>query len=120
MVRCVQDASSLHDFLREQRLPLSFLKLVDEWYVPLAGRIAKHRDDAGRPLLIGINGSQGSGKSTLAALLTELLTKHFGLKTIDLSIDDFYLSREARLALAGRSRAQAGGHGGNGFQSARV
>lgn len=85
-----------------QRLPLSFLKLVDEWYVPLAGRIAKHRDDAGRPLLIGINGSQGSGKSTLAALLTELLTKHFGLKTIDLSIDDFYLSREARLALAGQ------------------
>lgn len=98
----MQDASSLHDFLTEQRLPLSFLKLVDEWYVPLAGRIAKHHEAAGRPLLIGINGSQGSGKSTLAALLTELLAKNAGLKAIDLSIDDFYLSREARLALAGQ------------------
>jgi len=102
MVRYVKDASSLHKFLAEQCLPLSFLKLVDEWYEPLARRISKHHEAAGRPLLIGINGSQGSGKSTLAALLTELLTKHFGLKTIDLSIDDFYLSREARLALAGQ------------------
>jgi D-glycerate 3-kinase len=93
-------AGSLHDFLKAQRLPLSFMKSVDEWYSPLAARLARHHDAAGRTLLIGVNGSQGSGKSTLAALLTELLTKTFGLKTIDLSIDDFYLTREARLALA--------------------
>ena len=98
----MKSASTLHHFLAEQHLPLTFLKLVDEWYLPLAGRIAKHHADAGRPLLIGINGSQGSGKSTLAALLTELLTKKFDLKTIDLSIDVFYLTREARLALAGQ------------------
>lgn len=81
-------------------MPLSFLKTVDEWYMPLAGRIAKHHDAAGRTLLVGVNGSQGSGKSTLAALLTKLLAQEFGLRAIDFSIDDFYLSRESRVSLA--------------------
>ena len=81
-------------------MPLSFLKTIDEWYLPLAGRIAKHHDAAGRTLLIGVNGSQGSGKSTLAALLTQLLAQEFGLQAIDLSIDDFYLSRQSRVSLA--------------------
>jgi D-glycerate 3-kinase len=97
---CMDRSDKLHSFLKEQRLPLSFLKTVDEWYMPLAGRIAKHHEAAGRTLLIGVNGSQGSGKSTLAALLTQLLAKEFGLKVIDLSIDDFYLSRQSRVSLA--------------------
>ena len=100
MVPCMDRNDKLHSFLKEQRLPLSFLKTVDEWYMPLAGRIAKHHEAAGRTLLIGVNGSQGSGKSTLAALLTQLLAKEFGLKAIDLSIDDFYLSRQSRVSLA--------------------
>lgn len=90
----------LRNFLKEHCLPPSFLKTVDEWYRPLAGRIAKHHDAARRTLLIGMNGSQGSGKSTLAALLTQLLSIEFGLQAIALSIDDFYLSRESRLSLA--------------------
>jgi D-glycerate 3-kinase len=100
MVPCMVRNDKLHCFLKEQRLPLSFLKTVDEWYMPLAGRIAKHHEAAGRTLLIGMNGSQGSGKSTLAALLTQLLAKEFGLKAIDLSIDDFYLTRQSRVSLA--------------------
>jgi len=102
MVLRVKRDNNLHNFLKEHRLPLSFLRLVDAWYLPLAGWIAKHHDAAGRTLLIGMNGSQGSGKSTLAALLTELLAKNLGLRAVALSIDDFYLSREARLALAGQ------------------
>ena len=100
MVVCVASNRKLQEFLKEHGLPQSFLKTLDEWYIPLAGRIAKHHDAAGRTLLIGVNGSQGSGKSTLAALLTQLLAQGFGLKAIDLSIDDFYLSRDARLSLA--------------------
>jgi D-glycerate 3-kinase len=92
----------LHNFLKAHCLPQSFLKTVDEWYVPLAERISKHHAAVGRTLLIGVNGSQGSGKSTLAALLTQLLVNNFGLKTIALSIDDFYLSRQSRLSLAGK------------------
>ena len=83
-------------------MPQSFLKTVDEWYVPLAERLAKHYAVVGRTLLIGVNGSQGSGKSTLAALLTQLLVNNFGLKAIVLSIDDFYLTRQSRLSLAKR------------------
>jgi len=100
MVLRVKTDRNLHNFLKEHRLPLSFLRSVDEWYVPLAEWVAQHHDAASRTLLIGVNGSQGSGKSTLAALLTQLLAKNFGLKTIALSIDDFYLTREARLSLA--------------------
>jgi len=99
-VFCVASNRNLQKFLKEHSLPLSFLNTVDEWYMPLARRIAKHHAAADRPLLIGVNGSQGSGKSTLAALLTQLLAQEFGLKAIDLSIDDFYLSRESRLSLA--------------------
>ena len=91
---------NLYNFLKQHRLPLSFLKTVDAWYLPLAERLAKHHDAARRTLLIGVNGSQGSGKSTLASLLVQLLAKNFGLKAVDLSIDDFYLTREARLSLA--------------------
>ncbi|MEN8206622.1 MAG: hypothetical protein ABFS24_11485 [Pseudomonadota bacterium] len=76
------------------------MKTVDEWYMPLAGRISKHHVAVSRTLLIGVNGSQGSGKSTLAALLVQLLVKNFGLKAIALSIDDFYLTRQSRLSLA--------------------
>jgi D-glycerate 3-kinase len=92
----------LHNFLKEHCLPQSFLKTVDEWYVPLAERISKHHAAVGRTLLIGVNGSQGSGKSTLAALLKQLLAENFGLKAIDLSIDDFYLTRQSRLSLANK------------------
>ena len=83
-------------------MPLSFLKTVDAWYMPLAEQISKHHAAAGRTLLIGMNGSQGSGKSTLAALLTRLLANNHGLKAIDLSIDDFYHSRQSRLSLANK------------------
>jgi len=90
----------LQDFIRTQRLPSSFLQTVESWYISLAGNLAKHHKAAGRTLLVGINGSQGSGKSTLASLLALLLAEKSGLKTVTLSIDDFYLTREARLSLA--------------------
>ena len=96
----MNDDNNLHGFLTEHRLPQSFLNTVEDWYAPLAGQIANHYAAENRTLLIGLNGSQGSGKSTLAALLTQLLVKNFGLKAIHLSIDDFYLSRQARLSLA--------------------
>src|SRR5689334_11864372 len=54
----------------------------------------------GRLLTIGINGAQGSGKSTLAALLHDLLEDGAGLRTVVLSIDDFYRTRAERQGLA--------------------
>lgn len=89
-------------FVDKHRLPVSFLQTINEWYQPLARELAVHHATAGRPLLVGLNGSQGSGKSTLAALLVQLLADVHGLRAIDLSIDDFYLSRRSRQALASK------------------
>lgn len=92
--------SGLQAFIHRHRLPASFQKTANEWYLPLAGQLALHHATAGRPLLVGLNGSQGSGKSTVAALLVQLLADVHELRALDLSIDDFYLSRRTRQALA--------------------
>ncbi len=49
-----------------------------------------------RPLILGICGSQGSGKSTLARGLVDAL----GVRAATLSLDDLYLGKAARAALA--------------------
>ncbi|MEZ5557215.1 MAG: hypothetical protein R3E86_01520 [Pseudomonadales bacterium] len=51
------------------------------------------------PLVVGIGGGQGAGKSTLARLLVEALCA-LGRRAATASIDDFYLTRAGRLALA--------------------
>ena len=54
-----------------------------------------------RPFLLGLAGAQGSGKTTLAARLAATLTAA-GQPAIAVSLDDFYLPRARRRALAGR------------------
>jgi D-glycerate 3-kinase len=54
---------------------------------------------AGRPLILGLCGAQGSGKSTLAEGLRDRMEAH-GIATAILSLDDLYLSGDARAALA--------------------
>lgn len=90
----------LNDFLALHRLPRQFVELIDGPYGELAHSVNEHHKSAQRPLVVGINGSQGSGKSTLASLLRLLLSHVFRLKVADLSIDDFYLTRQERLSLA--------------------
>ena len=68
-------------------------------YLALATCIAAQAG-GGRALTVGLNGAQGSGKSTLAGLLRELLEEGQGLRTVVLSIDDFYATRAERQALA--------------------
>ena len=53
----------------------------------------------GRMLVLGICGAQGSGKSTLVAALERELAGQ-GIAAAALSLDDLYLPRAARLALA--------------------
>lgn len=55
--------------------------------------------DARRPFVLGICGAQGSGKSTLSEGLAQRLEGR-GLKAAVLSLDDLYLSRDARTELA--------------------
>ncbi|MCF2858256.1 kinase [Pseudoalteromonas sp. SMS1] len=53
------------------------------------------------PLSIAISGCQGSGKSTLSAYFVEYL-KSQGVSAEAVSLDDFYLSKHSRQALARR------------------
>lgn len=59
------------------------------------------RIGASRARIVAISGSQGSGKSTLAQLLVDALVDA-GSRSAAVSIDDFYLTRAERAALADR------------------
>lgn len=86
------------DFMKREKLGPGFEEIVARVYRPLAVRIQSLA--RARPgLIVGVCGSQGSGKSTGAALLKILLEAQ-GLRTVALSIDDLYLSKEARQRLA--------------------
>lgn len=85
-------------FCHAQRLPETYGNVAEQYFFPLAQQLAQHRG-ASAPLLVGINGCQGSGKSTLAQLLVAAL-EQLGCAAIALSLDDFYLTRAQRRALA--------------------
>jgi len=91
----------LAGFMAEEQLPETFRRTFDEVCSPLADRACDWRRDFGRTVLVGLCGSQGSGKSTIAAATARLLAQR-GLNAVGLSLDDFYLGREARGWLAGR------------------
>jgi len=90
----------IEQFCQQQALPASYQTLATQYFLPLANELAHNSLSASSPLLIGINGSQGSGKSTLAALLATLLEELHGRRICNLSIDDFYHSRQKRAELA--------------------
>jgi D-glycerate 3-kinase len=91
-------AAWIAPFLAEQRLPESYRDTLERILYPLAIRIARRAAAQQDTLYVGLCGSQGSGKSTAAAALRQLL-EHAGQKTVSLSIDDFYLGRDARKQL---------------------
>jgi len=86
-------------FLAANGLPPSAQSAVEQIHAPLADWIAAQQ--AGRTLLVGLCGAQGSGKSTAALVIRHLLEAK-GLRVAALSLDDLYLTRAERLALAQR------------------
>lgn len=89
----------LAGFLEREALPAAFALTLEHVCRPLADRALDWRGDFGRTALVGLCGAQGSGKSTVAEATVALLAEA-GLNAVALSIDDFYLSREARAWLA--------------------
>lgn len=87
-------------WLAAERLPPTYSELAARFFAPLAAQFADRYREYGRPLLIGINGSQGSGKSTCCAWLVQALREEHGLSALALSLDDFYLTRAERMALS--------------------
>jgi D-glycerate 3-kinase len=76
--------------------PGSAAQLLD---AAIRARLDRH--GTGRPLIVGICGSQGSGKSTACEYVAQHLALS-GTRVAVLSIDDLYLSKRARQALAER------------------
>lgn len=73
---------------------------LDQFYIPFAAWLSQKRSTISDTLVVGINGAQGSGKSTMSHLVTEVLQQGFKLKTVVLSIDDLYKTREQREQMA--------------------
>ncbi len=91
----------IQQFLESEDLPSGYGEDAERWILPfvenLKARLAEY--EGGRPFLLGVNGAQGTGKSTFSKLLS-LLMQQDQTQVCCLSIDDFYLSKQARLDLA--------------------
>ena len=91
----------LEDFIEKNQLPDAFAESAECCFLPyaerLASRLAAHGD---KTYVLGINGAQGTGKSTLAHLLRDYLKSDYDKNVVVLSIDDIYLTRDERAALA--------------------
>ncbi|MDB5492904.1 MAG: hypothetical protein JWP86_241 [Phenylobacterium sp.] len=88
----------LNSFLAAERLPEAFRDTVDAICAPLAELAAQAHAAKGGTAVIGLCGAQGSGKTTIAATTRTLLAAR-GLSAVVLSLDDLYLSKEARARL---------------------
>jgi D-glycerate 3-kinase len=86
-------------FITRNSLPEHYLQQASIWFDPIVETLIEHHKGAQRTLVIGINGCQGSGKTTLADYLCTSLEER-GLKSVAISIDDFYLTRKQRQQLA--------------------
>lgn len=95
------DAQSCADALiAQEKLPGSYRVLIGACWRPLAAKIAGWRREAGRAIVVGVNGGQGGGKTTLCRFLEQCLLPEAGLTAVTVSLDDFYLPKAERAALA--------------------
>ena len=88
-------------FLQEASLPDSVAFNFMRWYAGVTRSLAQRAKTAdNRATQLGFSGCQGSGKSTLVALMAKVMREVYGVSTVVLSLDDFYLTKAARAALA--------------------
>lgn len=84
--------------IEQMQLPSSFEKTVRDIYLPLAQIIIEKKQQ--QPLLININGAQGTGKSTLTGFLKKIIESELACEAAELSLDDFYYTRNERQQLS--------------------
>ena len=87
-------------FIQEASLPDSVAFNFMRWYAGVTGSLAQRAKVANTAPLVGFSGCQGSGKSTLVALMAKVMREVHGVSTVVLSLDDFYLTKATRVALA--------------------
>lgn len=91
---------ALQRFIADEQLPQAYISLFPKLIIPMGAWLLREQQTLGRPLIVGIGGSQGSGKTTLARGLRLALHHCFAVSSCILSLDDFYMSREERQQLA--------------------
>ncbi len=87
-------------FIQEVSLPDIVASNFMAWYAGVTRSLAQRAKTAEMPPLVGFSGCQGSGKSTLGALMAKVMREAYGVSAVVLSLDDFYLTKAARAALA--------------------
>lgn len=83
-------------FLELHQLPREYLEQSFKAYQPIINYVLSRRLSK-KPIVLGINGCQGSGKSTTAAFLQHAFESIHHLKVVNISLDDFYMSKAARI-----------------------
>ena len=91
---------ALDQFISEEELPDQFRTVFLQWYAGITAYLAELASRVETAPLIGFSGCQGSGKSTLVNAMSNVLQNAHGISTAVLSLDDFYLTKDARQAMA--------------------
>ena len=70
----------------------------------VVGDIQSHQDicrseNSHRPFILGVTGLQGCGKSTVASRLVTALSQEYGIKAVNISLDDLYKTHQERQEL---------------------
>lgn len=92
---------NLEHFIRQHRLPDAYADSARRFFLPFADWVEQRvAANAGRTLVLGVNGAQGTGKSTVAELIREHLASAYQRNVVILSIDDIYLTLPERQQLA--------------------
>ncbi len=92
-------ASWVEALLAREHLPSTYRRVIDQLWRPISTRIIQQARARRETLYVQLCGAQGSGKTTAGLVLAELF-REAGLTPAVLSIDDFYLTRAQRQALA--------------------
>src|SRR5690606_12755718 len=79
----------------QEALPTSYAQQTQRHFLPFLEGVHQAVLN-GRLRVLGIHGDQGSGKSTLAALIAWYFQHQPGFNVVQLSLDDFYLSKAHR------------------------
>lgn len=83
-------------FLELHQLPFAYLEQAFCAFQPVINDVLTLRPTK-PPIVLGINGCQGSGKTTTAAFLQHAFEEIHHLNVVNISLDDFYLSKAARI-----------------------
>ncbi len=78
--------------------PHTISEMLEKLWLPLAMKLAWHRQQISRPFIQGILGGQGTGKTTTCKAVC-LILQNLGYHSLSLSLDDLYKTYSDRLQL---------------------